>query len=84
MLLFWRVYTLLYVMAKPTKKRKLNGRGKLPLELIRPTARDVAALDILCPKLNMKKAQVWRIGLARLVEFEGVKDQVEERARQYA
>jgi hypothetical protein len=65
-------------------KAKEKDRGKFPPKRVRPTAHDLAALDVLTKKLNIPEADVWRIALTRMVDFEGVREQVVERARQYA
>ena len=74
-------YTLLPVSRKTNTKAK---KHQFPVKTIRPNAFDLAALDILTKKHNMKESHVWRQGLARLVDFEGVRDQVTELAAQYA
>ncbi len=68
-----------------TKKStaKEQDRGKFPKKHVRPSAFDLAALDVLTVKLQTSEAGVWRMGLARLVDFEGVRQQVEEREAQY-
>jgi hypothetical protein len=69
---------------KSKPKTKEIDRGKFPKKQVRPTALDLAALDVLTRKLNLPEADVWRIALTRMVDFEGVREQVTERARQYA
>lgn len=69
---------------KAKTKRKSDGQGTFQKKLVRPTAFDLAALDVLTDKLRLPEAGVWRLGLARLVEFENVRGQVEERERHYA
>lgn len=67
-------------MSKKAKKRGA-GHGRLPLKTIRPTYRDLAALEILSDKMGgLPDADVWRIGLHQLVEFKGLQEQVAKKA----
>lgn len=67
-------------MAKSNGNKKNGDGGKFPMKHIRPTAFDLAALEVVSQRERMKEAQVWRTSLTRYVEFLGVRDQVEQRA----
>jgi hypothetical protein len=66
-------------MAKKRKTKNSDG-GKFPMKHIRPTAFDLAALEIISQTQRMAEAQVWRTSLTRYVEFLGVREQVEQQA----
>lgn len=67
-------------MKKPAKKSS-GDRGKFPKKEIRPTAMDLAALEIVSDNMGgLPHADVWRISLHHFVEFKGLRDQVRKRA----
>jgi len=62
-------------------KKKNADRGKFPMKYIRPTARDLAALELLSDKMGgLPEADVWRIALHHYVEFHGVQELVAKKA----
>lgn len=60
---------------KPTKEV-----GKLVTKRWRPTYSDLAALEVLTDKLKVQQSNVIRLALHRLVDFEGVREQVAKKA----
>lgn len=54
--------------------------GKHTPKRWRPTSADVAALEVLADKLKVQESNVIRLALHRLVDFEGVRDQVARKA----
>lgn len=67
-------------MIKKAKKKNVD-RGKFAMKYIRPTARDLAALEVVSDKMGgIPEAQVWRVALHHFVEFKGLQEQVAKRA----
>lgn len=62
------------------KKTPSMQGGKHTPKRWRPTSADVAALEVLADKLKVQESNVIRLALHRLVDFEGVRDQVARKA----